>query len=421
MLTLLYGVFVLVFGIYLSAAFADVRMSKKNIGILLACCSVLGALQAGVIWVESVEVLRKLYPLAVHLPMVLIICGIYHKQLPTALVSVFAAYLFCQPAKWFAVFMYSLTGNELVEFIAQSLVLAVTAFVTMRYIAATFARIFGRDLRSSLVFGLVPAVYYLFDYVTMVYTDLGQSNSQVVIEFVTFFLCAVFVLFCFVYYREYERKADAERQAQVIQFTTEHQAKEFETIRQKEQEMRFLRHDMRFFLESILLCLEDGDKEKAQDMIREFTAEVASTVIKRYCENETINYVLSGFAAKYQEQKVEFESLVEIPELTLDEVMFSAILSNALDNALNAQMELPEAQRRVKVMLKYTGRKLLLSVENPYIKEPIFSDGIPVNLRSGHGYGTKSIRYITERLGGNCQFSAKKGTFTLQVVIPLET
>ena len=43
--TILYGAFVLVFGVFLSAAFTDIRMNKKNIGILLACCSLLGLLQ----------------------------------------------------------------------------------------------------------------------------------------------------------------------------------------------------------------------------------------------------------------------------------------------------------------------------------------------------------------------------------------
>ena len=237
-----------------------------------------------------------------------------------------------------------------------------------------------------------------------------------------FYLFSVFgfciVLFCLL--PRVRAQADAERQAQVIQFKTEHQVREFESIRQKEQEMRYLRHDMRFLLENVLICLEDGDSEKAREIIREFNNEVNSTVIRRYCDNETLNYVLSGYASKYQEKKIAFDASVEIPELVLDEVLFSAILSNALDNALNAQMELPESQRKVRLKLKYASHKLLLSVENPYEKEPIFSDGIPVSKKPGHGYGTQSIRYITERLGGKCQFSVKNGVFSLQVIIPLE-
>ena len=88
--------------------------------------------------------------------------------------------------------------------------------------------------------------------------------------------------------------------------------------------------------------------------------------------------------------------------------MFSAILSNALDHALDAQKELPQERRSVRLMLKTSGGKLLLSVENPIAAAPCFADGLPVSKKKGHGYGTQSIRYMTERLGGKWQFSVKK-------------
>ena len=48
---------------------------------------------------------------------------------------------------------------------------------------------------------------------------------------------------------------------------------------------------------------------------------------------------------------------------------------------------------------------------------PAFVDGLPLSTRKGHGYGTRSIRYMTERLGGHCQFSAQEGLFILRVVL----
>ncbi|MGI6772411.1 MAG: GHKL domain-containing protein [Acutalibacteraceae bacterium] len=35
----------------------------------------------------------------------------------------------------------------------------------------------------------------------------------------------------------------------------------------------------------------------------------------------------------------------------------------------------------------------------------------------GHGLGTQSIKYVTEKLNGNCQFVAKDGQFALRVVL----
>lgn len=106
-----------------------------------------------------------------------------------------------------------------------------------------------------------------------------------------------------------------------------------------------------------------------------------------------------------------FEHEVKIDHLAVDVNMFSAILSNALDNALDAQKELPQESRSVRLMLKTSGGKLLLSVENPIAAAPRFADGLPVSKKEGHGYGTQSIRYMTERLGGKWQFSVKESTF----------
>ena len=108
---------------------------------------------------------------------------------------------------------------------------------------------------------------------------------------------------------------------------------------------------------------------------------------------------------------------VALEDILVDEMLFCSILSNALDNAMNAQDSLPREKQNIKIMLKNMDGKTLLSVKNTISKAPEFSDGLPVTTRKGHGYGTQSIRYITEKLGGNCQFSVCDNYFLLRVVL----
>jgi sensor histidine kinase regulating citrate/malate metabolism len=115
--------------------------------------------------------------------------------------------------------------------------------------------------------------------------------------------------------------------------------------------------------------------------------------------------------------QIQFSHKIELTELNVDDTLFISILSNALDNALNAQEFIPENERYIKLMMKTVDDKLLLSVKNPTHQKVIFSDGLPVTEKKGHGYGTQSIRYMTERLGGNCQFSEQDRIFTLRVII----
>lgn len=407
----------LLFGILLSAVFAGVRLRKKNIVIIAALFALCGTIQVAAYATFDEATVWKIYPLITHLPTALLLCLYYRKRLSTSLAAVAAAYLSCQPPKWFGLLLEELTGSYAAGQITHIIMLLVVGTVTIWSLATYISEIYSKDSRSVIIFGIVPMVYYLFDYSMSIYTDFWTSNNRTVAEFLPFFLCITYMVFCIVYYQEYEKKTDAERKEQIIRITVEQQAKESEAVKRSEQAIRILRHDMRMFLDSLSHCLEEEGPEAARNMISVFASNVAATAIKRYCENATVNYILSDCAAKCRDELIDFQATVEVEALKVDDIMFSSILSNALENARNAQKELPEAERSIKLMLKTTDNKLLLSVRNPFAKKPVFADGLPIPDQEGHGYGTQSIRYMTERLGGNCQFTADNRMFVLRVVL----
>ena len=86
-----------------------------------------------------------------------------------------------------------------------------------------------------------------------------------------------------------------------------------------------------------------------------------------------------------------------------------------MDNALNAQDGQDEGD--IRLLLKNSNGKTLLCVKNTFRKAPLFRNGIPASFREGHGYGVQSILYITEKLGGNCQFTIEDNWFILRVVV----
>lgn len=98
--------------------------------------------------------------------------------------------------------------------------------MVLLFLSRTFAEIFEKDTRSVCIFAIVPTIYYAFDYMTVVYTSAWLDNNRVAAEFLPFFLCIMFTVFCIVYYREYEKKSDAERKEQIIRITVEEQAKQ---------------------------------------------------------------------------------------------------------------------------------------------------------------------------------------------------
>lgn len=416
-LVLVNGALLLAFGITLTAAFAGIRPSGQNVRILLALYVFSGILQLVIALTLSEDMLWRMYPLIAHLPLILLLRFVYRKPAVTAMAVTFTAYLCCQPAKWFGVLTYEIFQSTALEYGVRIVTLLFVGYVAVWHISSCLSEIFSKDRRSVLIFGIVPTVYYIFDYATAVYSDLWLRNVRVVVEFMPFFLAVTHVVFCFVYYREYEQKADALRKESIIRITMEQQAKEISAVKQSEQEIRLLRHDMRLLLSTLAISIENGETEKAQDIIAAHIARIDGTRLERFCNVEILNYVLSDYGAKCRQGSVAFRCDIELEKLDVDEILFCSILSNALDNAFNAQKLLPPDRRSIRVMLKYSGSKLLLSVKNPVGQPVHFANGLPVSDKKGHGYGTQSIRYMTERLGGNCQFSQQGDTFVLRVVL----
>ena len=56
-------------------------------------------------------------------------------------------------------------------------------------------------------------------------------------------------------------------------------------------------------------------------------------------------------------------------------------------------------------------------VKNTFAEKPRFADGLPVAAKAGHGFGTQSIRFVTEKLHGSCRFSVENDLFVLQIIL----
>lgn len=413
----LHGALVLIFGVVLSVAFSGITLSWKNSLYNLPFCLLCGGLQLAVLLLSSEQAVWYAYPLIAHFPVVLYLIFVFQRRFSTALVAVLSAYLFCQPAKWLGILIYQLSQSTSLEYIARLLCLVVVGISTVKFATPSLSGIFNKDLRSLLVFGIVPLVYYLFDYGTVVYTDFWQVDNQLAFEFLPCLLCITFLLFCTIYYREYEQKADAKRKEQVVRIVAQQQAKYTENVKQLDQELRILRHDMLHVLNRLTIYIDSNDIPKAKEVLRSYISHIDGTQLTRFCSCDTVNYILSAFSANCEKEHIKLHCDIHLDTLKTDELLFCSILQNALDNAYNAQLLLPQNRRSINLLLKYMDDKLLLSVKNPTNDVPLFSDGLPLSRNPGHGYGTQSIRYLTERLGGRCQFSCHDGLFILRVVL----
>lgn len=107
----------------------------------------------------------------------------------------------------------------------------------------------------------------------------------------------------------------------------------------------------------------------------------------------------------------------------MDTADIYSLFGNLLSNAIEAVSALSEKEKR---MISLTVRRrndfVHILTENYYDKDLSFHNGLPETTKDDshlHGYGLKSIRYLTEKYHGNMTVTAEDGIFHVNILLPI--
>ena len=417
-LDLIHNATTFLFGVYISAAFLGIRMSRKNILTLFGfSCAV------GVVYILSFILLgeegtEQVYPLIIHLPLILFLTFFYKFEGALSALSVFIAYLCCQISNWCGLAALNLTHYMLVYYCVRISVTIIVFIVLIHFVSDIAVLLMPKSTKALLILGVMPFVYYLFDYATAVYSKLLYSGLEIVVEFLGFMLCIAYILFLFLYLKQYEETCKIEQLNQLMKLQQLQSKKEIEAMRRSEYTISLIRHDMRHFFSNISTFIENGESEKASTYIHEIINATDKTAMHKYCKNEIVNMILSSHENKIKDNEINFQYSIRLPEkLTFSDVDITSILSNGLENAIRAVLPLDASKRYIVLDMHMNDNKLLISIKNTFAEKPVFIDGLPQAKEAGHGFGTRSICYVAEKLDGSCRFSVADDLFVLQVIL----
>lgn len=193
------------------------------------------------------------------------------------------------------------------------------------------------------------------------------------------------------------------------------------SLRVTNEQTATYRHDMRHHILLIGGYLAEGSTDKIRDYLTQVQGNIDALSPLRFCENETVNLILSFFADKAKKAGVSFTVEVELPgRLALPETELCAILSNGLENAIAAASLVKQGDKTVRVNCRLDENKLLIFIQNAYMGKVALVNGLPKTEQEGHGFGTKSMAAIAEKRNGYFACEAEDGKFTLRVVLPLD-
>ena len=180
-------------------------------------------------------------------------------------------------------------------------------------------------------------------------------------------------------------------------------------------------HDIKRQLRAIELVDEAKRAELVQGMERAISVydAVSNT------DNAALNTILSEKQLYCTAHGISLTCAANGKELAFfDPVDLYVLLSNLLDNAIEAAEKLEEPEKRVISLTASVrnGSFLVIRTDNYFEGGLSLRDGLPQTSkrdRAYHGFGVKSIRHIAEKYGGTFHVEADGDIFVALVDIPL--
>ena len=414
-----YGL-VLIYGLFLSAAISGGWENRRQKRLIIALCPLFLLIQAPCWLILGESVTKQLYPLIVHIPLVLILIFALKKPACIAVVSVCTAYLCCQLPRWVDLAVTAVTRSPLVGEISYTLAIYPIFLLLRRYFVRPAYSAMTASRQSLLLFGSLPVAYYFYDYATVVYSDVLSTDIRALNEFLPTALIVFYVMFLSAYHKQMQTRADAELQRSMLEAELKQAEVAVEGLRNVETQVAVYQHDIRHHLTAIDSFLAADQPQQAKEYIQKVQADVDSITPRHFCENELVNLLCSSFSDKAARIGARFTVAAKLPKaLSVSDTELCSILSNGLENALHAVASLDESLKWVEMHCGIRRNKLLIEIKNPYAGKITMRDDLPVSSREGHGYGCRSIRSIAIQNRGLCTFEAEHGVFTLRVMIPL--
>ena len=270
------------------------------------------------------------------------------------------------------------------------------------------------------VFWVLPLVFIALNlfmipkYADTLYTGRvlqGYFVISIALLFLMLFFNAIFLLMAI----SINRNVRLQQENQLLSI----QQQRYESLKAAIEEARQARHDLRHQLCQLAALAEEGNLEKIKVYLSGAVSRIPSLEM-HFCENRAADSVVGYYCALAKRENIPYSVQIDLPEcLPVDEINLCLVLSNLLENALEASLRTAPARRRIKLTAYLHGNSLaLIQVENTYdgvIREKggVFQS----SKRKGDGVGLQSVRHIAEKSGGVNTVTYQDGQFCVKVML----
>lgn len=229
--------------------------------------------------------------------------------------------------------------------------------------------------------------------------------------------CALVLMMEYYVLRENRMKKEQEMMEELLQMANAQQKSSKEAINIINMKCHDLKHQLKAFTDM-------SESSERMEYVREVQQAVTIYDAIFHTGSEPLDYVLREKSLIIDEYNVAFSCMANGTLISfMSPADIYALMGNAMDNALECVMREKEEERSISLHINQYHDMILLHMENRCSVSPEFEESLPITTKtdkSQHGFGVRSIRYITEKYNGTLSMKVQGGRFLLDILFPAQ-
>lgn len=294
-------------------------------------------------------------------------------------------------------------------------------------------------LLCQLAFTLIRKKHAIFSWYEAIFYTMLATGEIAVFAYVCKYIQAyssgmfliLFLLGCLVldvyivvvFYRiSIVRKTEKENA--LLQQQSEMQLEVYSDLQQRYQNSMRTIHDAKRHVRALESLIQSDHLAEAQQYKESLFQKLNELQPSIHCDNPLLSAILNHVFLKAEQRHITLKMDLQGEEQLsmLAGVDLTTIVSNLLDNAVDAVSELPEEQRYIHFAVAFQMGEIMIHVENPTKNDLKREGNTVVSTKEGHfGLGLKNVGMVVKKYKGDFKTYVKDGTFIAAITIPTAT
>ncbi len=289
------------------------------------------------------------------------------------------------------------------------------------YIKNIYIRAIHQDIskRTWKLLWLVPFTFYAVWFRNSFYTT--ENHELLSLDFIYVFFCflvhgGAMLIYTLVMHLINERVENDRLREQEVQLLIKQ--KQFDSLKERIEEARVAKHDLKQHLHVISSLLNDKKYEELDSYVGRYHKSVAESGSATYCEHYGINALVGYFAGLADEHGIAFTANIQVPaDINIPDDVLAVLVGNLLENATEAC--LTEKKPVITLRGKAEGDAIFFMFINTFTgKTKKAPNGLYLSTKhEGRGIGLRSVRGIVDDYNGMLDIKHENGLFTVSVLL----